>query len=205
MHLVVHRAERIFQQRGLVVVVVADDIESQHVHTVGIVQIDRIDRQLVIDHVAQFDTVTRRSDTLARLDDVGNHHIAVGLRRVVPEEILDLRVALHDERMVIGRLLARFEYEIGREGLDVAGDAFERNRQAVASGNFILGRHRQHDEMTVFEIARQRITAVGIGLRAVQSVADDGSSDRASVGRGNPSRHVGDLRVHGTCRYEHCE
>ena len=203
MHLVVHRAERILQQCGLVVVVVADDIEGYHVHAVGIMQIDGIGRQLVIDHIAQLDAIARRGDALACLDDVGNHHVAVGLRRIVPEEILDLRVALHDERVVVGRLLARFEHEIGRKGLDIAGNTLERRRQAVAGGYLVLGGHRQHDEMAVFKVARHRITAVGIGLRTVQSVADNGSRDGAAVGRRNSTRHVGGLRIHGTCRREH--
>lgn len=202
-HLVLHRTERILEQSRLVMVMVPDHVEGHHIHAVRILQVDREHGQLVVYHVTEFDAVARRLDLRAGLYDVGNHHVAICLGRVVDIEVLDLRVALHDKRMVVGLLPARLEYKIGREGLDIARYALEGRRQAVACRNLIFGRDRQHYEMTVPEVARHLVTAFGIGLRTVQTVTYDHSRNGLAVGRGHTSRNIGSLRLGGADRRKH--
>lgn len=180
-HFEIDRPQRIAQDRRLVVVVVADDVEGRRVHPPGVVDIGVVDVHVVVNQVAEVDAVARGGDRTAHTDHVGNDHRPVGLGRSVDAVVLDLGVALHQQRVVHGGNQARFEHEIGLHLLLEAVDAPEELRTAVARRNFVLGRNRHEHEAAQFEVARQRITPVGVGLRTVKPVAHHDALDGQSA------------------------
>ena len=196
-HLEIDRAQRIAQDGRLVVVVVADDVEGRRVHPLRIVDIGVVDVHVVVDQVAEVDAVARGPDRAAHADHVGNDHRAVSLGRTIDAVVLDLGIALHEQRMVLGGRQARFEHEIGLHLLLEAVDAFEELRASVTRRDFVFGRHRNEDEAALRKVARQRIAPLGVGLRAVEPVAHHDALDGQSAARHDAARDIRSLGIGG--------